>query len=839
MSMHPKKFQNKVMTLSIAVALASASPMVFAATLNPGQTATVHSWTPVEQWTLTTATLNVTSGGQTNAIDARAGSTVSVSDGRTGAIVASGDSTVNIQNGQSASVRLDNSNATMTDATISAVTGTGLNLNTYGGGTASATVSNSSITGVGRGVNIYGESALTFSGTTVNGILNSSGTGDGLGLGIFGGTALINESSSVTGDVGGIRMVADELGTYKDMSLVVDGATVTGKAGAAITVTGFNYVLIPTVANITVANGAILEGGNGVLLDVSSNGAGLGSAVDFRVSQSSLVGDIIADSLSTVNVGLDSAANLTGKMTHAGDVTIGGGSQWTLTGDSDVGSLTLNDGTVAFQPQASGTHGALQVRGDFAGSGGGVIRLNTVTNTGGALDNQFTDRVLIAGNVTNTGTTLVEVNPIGEGALTDVNKDGIVDAKEGISLIQVGGNSRADAFAIKGGYVAAGAWQYTLHAFGPGEADQSQSLLPGGTKWDYRLANKFVTEDDPVVEDPKPVNPEPENPSPDPRPERPAVVPQVPSYLVAPTALFAYGDQVTDGLMQRLGDIRKPEASSLGGEVFVRYMNTQQRYTSNRNFQDFGYGFKQQMQAMQLGGGLVSLVDDNATWRAGWALDHGTTTVTPKAVDGHSSARYTANGASAWLTWQHNSGWYVDAVVGGRRYSGTVDTAARGDQVARLRASGWVASVETGYPFSLGAGWTLEPQLQVKHQTLNFDRTQDVDGLNLVLGNSQQTTTRLGAQLSKTTDPRFAPYVRLDLMHTAGGRATAAISNDTWNMADDFGVGRLGNSYRVGAGATSQLGRNVQIFGEGTYQHQLGHYGMRGWAANVGVRVNF
>ncbi|HEY9130459.1 MAG TPA: autotransporter outer membrane beta-barrel domain-containing protein [Dyella sp.] len=840
MSMHPKKFQNKALTLSIAVALASASPMAFAATLNPGQTATINPATPVEGWILNSATLNVLPGGRTQNIDARTGSAVNVFGGQTGEIVAIGGTIVNIQDSQTNIVRLNDSNATIAGATITDQRlGIGLSVNAGLGQTSTATVSNSSITSHGRGANTVGDSTLTLSGSTVHGI-DDGKFASGLGLGMFGGTVLINDSSTVTGDVRGILMGADYLSTTKDMSLVIDGATVIGKTGTAIEVSeGFDG---PSVANITVTNGANLVSGNGILLDVNANGSSLGSMVDFNVSQSSLTGDIVADAASTVNVNLDNAASLTGKMTHAGDVTVSGGAQWMLTADSDVGSMTLNNGTVAFQPQADGTHGTLQVRGDFAGNGGGTIRLNTVANTGGTLDNQFTDRVLIAGDVTNTGTTFIEVVSTGEGNLTDVNKDGIVDAKEGISLVQVGGNSRADAFAVKGGYVAAGPWQYTLHAFGPGEADQSQSLLPGGTTWDYRLANKFVTEegpikDDPIEEGPNPVAPEPEQPVTG--PERPAVVPQVPSYLVAPTALFAYGDQVTDGLMQRLGDIRSTQASSLGGEVFARYTNTQQRYTSDRNFQDFGYGFKQQINAMQLGGGLVSLVDDNATWRAGWALDHGTTRVTPKAVDGQSSARYTANGASAWLTWQHNSGWYIDAVVGGRRYSGTVDTAARGDQVARLRASGWVASVETGYPFALGAGWTLEPQLQVKHQTLNFNRTQDIDGLNVALGSARQTTTRLGAQLSKTIDPRFAPYVRLDLSHTSGGRATAAISNDAWNMANDFGVGRLGNSYRVGAGATSQLGRNVQIFGEGTYQHQLGHYGMRGWGANVGVRVNF
>jgi outer membrane autotransporter protein len=65
------------------------------------------------------------------------------------------------------------------------------------------------------------------------------------------------------------------------------------------------------------------------------------------------------------------------------------------------------------------------------------------------------------------------------------------------------------------------------------------------------------------------------------------------------------------------------------------------------------------------------------------------------------------------------------------------------------------------------------------------------------------------------------------------------VSSADWGLADRFGSGRVGNAYKVAAGAVSQLGEHVQVYGEGTYQHFVGSYGVQGWAGNVGVRVTF
>lgn len=662
----------------------------------------------------------------------------------------------------------------------------------------------------------------------------------GAGVYLTTGRVEVAGGSLVEGQSNGIvvndttRIAAEQRGR----TVLVDGSTVSGRTGAGILVTWAPGFEPETTASITLANGASVTGGNGIAVQTDAN-----TQTDLSIDASDIVGDLVSNG-GRLDVDMRNSATLTGRTQGVGAMAIGGGSTWNVVGDSDVGSLALDAGAIAFQPSADGAHHTVRVAGPFSGSGG-TVTLNTEMNAGGPLTNQFTDRLLIQGDVTTTGTTELVVVPTGAGAGTDLNGDGVVDAHEGISLVQVGGDSRADAFTLRGGYVAAGPYQYTLHAFGPGQTDPAQNLLPSGDlNWDYRLGNRIVCENECEPENPEDGGGDGgENPNPDkPLPEdgRNAVVPQVPSYLSAPAALLTYGDMMTDGLHQRLGDIRQGTSHDpVGGEVFARYLGGQLRYSSNRSFGDYGYDFDQQVNALQLGGSLIALDHDNGTLRAGWAADHGTTRVTPKAADGNSRAKYRANGVSAWATWQSGNGFWVDGVVGAIRYRGDVGTDLRGSEVGRIRANGWTTSVEAGMPFALGSEWTIEPRFQLKHQSLNFRDFRDGDGLDVRLGTAKQTSATIGGRLSRTANPVFMPYASIDLTHTSNGDPSVDVSSEEWNAADRFRSGRVGNGFRVSAGAVSQLGSRVQIYGEANYRHAIGSYGMRGFAGNLGVRVTF
>jgi outer membrane autotransporter protein len=729
----------------------------------------------------------------------------------------------------------------LSGSTVATTGDTGIGVRSSAGSTISLTGTDIGTSGA-TAYGAYAQGAITMAGGTIH----TTGQGaygvamaDGGQVSLSGVNVLADGVDAAGAAFGGTTS-ATEGGTFS-----MDGGSIISTQSDAFAARGN--------ADIDLSNGVRAIGGSGILLDVRDVVGQVALTMDNNVTAQ---GDIVFDP-SLLSSGTAPSANTLVSLSNGSqwagatqiavsDLSLDAGSLWTMTGDSSVGQLALNNSTIQFSPMENGNYKTLVLNGDLSGAGG-VIGLNTLLNDGGGLGNQQTDRLLILGNVTTSGTVLLEVTPQGNGAATAANSDGTVNSSEGISLVQVGGSSRADAFALRNGYVAVGPWKYTLYAFGPGQTDPAQNALGSGTlNWDYRLASAYVGDSDNSPDAPTNDHPpaDPETPDGDrsdaPVHVRAALVPQIPSYIVAPTALLNYGDAMIDTLHERLGEIRDVAPSDPhGGELFVRYVGSQQRYSSNLGFADYGFGFDQQINAVQLGGSIVSWTGDRSSLRAGWAFDQGTTRVTPNAPDGASAGRYDAHGASAWITWQQANGFYVDAVLGGEHYRGDVDTQARNSAVANLRAASWTASVEAGYPVALGDGWLLEPQAQLKHQSLTFNNFTDADGLYTQIDVGGLTATRVGARLAKTDNARFTPYVRADVIRTIGGGSSINASSSVWDASGAFNGGRIGNSYRLGAGATSQWTSHLALYGEANYLHGTDSYGLRGWQANIGLRFDF
>ena len=828
----------RTLTLSAAVSAALLhAASVHAGTALPGNPVIVDGQnTPDEEW-------RVQRGGQLRVINGSTVGEIIV----TGGTLLVGSSAVRNTYALLPAIRASNGATVALNAATLSGSDSGISLfrsyTAVGDEIVRATIDgHSDISGTDVAADVGGNSVLDVSASRL------TGTGDGSrGLDLFSGSASLSNGTIVTGQANGVQIYASPDFAIPDAgrTLVVDGSTVRGVIGSAILVALGSSV---NTASIVLRNRAVLQGGNGTAIEMAG-----GTSTSIDIATSDIAGDIIAVDTADARVTMHDAATLSGRVAGNVAMDLSAGGDWRLTGDSDISSLAMNGGRVSLGMPGNASYSNLTVRGDLGGSGGDVA-LNTTMNAGGALADQHTDRLLIEGDVTTTGTIGIVVNPQGTGALTDVDHNAAVDANEGISLVQVAGSSHAGAFALRGGYVAAGPWQYTLHAFGPGAADQAQNALANGQlNWDYRLGSRYVSVDppvDPPVDPTKPVDPgEPGNPGdpgdpvgpPLPPPgSRLAVVPQLASYLSAPSALLSYGDMMSDGLRQRLGEVRNGSAhDALGGDVFARYVGGQQRYSSNLSFQNYGYDFAQQVNALQVGGSLMGFDGDNGSLRAGWALDSGTTRVTPKAVDGNSSAKYDANGFSTWMSWQQGSGLWVDGLLGSTRYRGDVGTDLRGADVGRVRGQGWTMSIETGMRFALGRGWTVEPRLQLEHRQLTFRDFTDGDGLDVRLGTAKQTSATVGGRIMRTAKAAFMPYANLDLTHTTGGDPTADVSSADWGIAERFATGRLGNAYSVAAGAVSQLSKHVQLYGQASYQHAVGGYGMRGWAGNAGVRVTF
>lgn len=562
-------------------------------------------------------------------------------------------------------------------------------------------------------------------------------------------------------------------------------------------------------------------------------------------------------------------------------------SQWVLTDDlqlaqSDVNidtGSTLLAGNNVHPLMAANVHNAgiidltngsgspgntLTIDGDLT-SDAGQIRLLTRLNEGGALANQFSDKLWVNGNASN-GVTLLNVTPdsLSNGSLTDSDHSGQVDADEGISLVQVSGNAQAQSFALSGGYLAAGPWQYQLYPFAPGSSDASQRQVAGGSDnqyWDYRLGNLYVCEANCPVYAPPPVNPPPGNPAPgNPTPEnpaptnpspaaapvaRPAVIPQVPSYLSAPVGLAYYTAAIIDDLHKRLGELRDRQMAvrDTEGELFLRYIGSNLRYKSDLSFTDFGYNLDIDYSAMQLGGNIVQWDGASSALRGGVAWTRGNTRLRPHAADGLSATTFDSDSIALYSTWLHHSGFYIDGALSVDWHRGETDI-GRQQRVGKLKGRGWSASLETGYPFILAHGIRLEPQAQLLHMRLNMDDFTDRDGTRVQYGHDSQTIGRLGLRLDRSwTDNagrQYTPWLRVNYYQGWGGGAKTRVSaQDNSNLQHTFDGGRFGQSGELGAGGTVSFKNNLALYAEADYRRQIDNNGARGWRYNIGVRWQF
>ena len=192
---------------------------------------------------------------------------------------------------------------------------------------------------------------------------------------IEGKNSITLENCTVTGNMSDTKGSSSEENVhnvmiYQSMSGDADvgtstfsmtGGTLTAKNGDMIYVTNTHCVL--TLSGVTIKN----EDADGALLRVVGNSAshGWGTAgsngaqVEFTADSQTLNGDIVVDTISTLNMKLTNGSSFTGTInivdntqngTAVGNnavVTIESGCTWTLTGDCTITSLT-NSGTINF-----------------------------------------------------------------------------------------------------------------------------------------------------------------------------------------------------------------------------------------------------------------------------------------------------------------------------------------------------------------------------------------------------------------------------------------------------------------------------------------------------------
>lgn len=267
----------------------------------------------------------------------------------------------------------------------------------YVGERSKGTMSDSAVFGVGMGLSVNKDGELTIVNSSIE-VREPSDLYTGWGMGVFGSKVDLS-GSSITGLSNGVHLSLPGGDDEKHTTsyFVMSESSVLSINESAMKVQG--RFGIGAIAHISVLNNSTIVGGNGILLEVINASVG-----NLNVDNSTLTGNLVADDTSTLNVKLQNRAKITGNIVNSETLAINSGASWTMVGDGQVKSLTMEGGRVDF---GQGAFKTLTLNG-LSGSGTFDMRIN--------LDNHEGDLLKVAGQaqgshslkVRNTGIEVVK-----------------------------------------------------------------------------------------------------------------------------------------------------------------------------------------------------------------------------------------------------------------------------------------------------------------------------------------------------------------------------------------------------------------------------------------------
>lgn len=617
----------------------------------------------------------------------------------------------------------------------------------------------SSLTGLGNVA--LGNSNLTIN--TAAGTISSyagsvAGSGDLIKTGT--GTLALNAASTLTGDVQ-LKEGRIDLGHALGLgtgTLVMDDGTLLGLTTNGMTVannlhmSGTNDPVLDTGANNTTWAGAIT--GAGLLTKAGTGTLTLTSTANTYTGNT----DVAQGTLKAGGAGVLSSASAYNVATGA-TLDTAGYSQ-------TVGALT-NSGTVNLSGSTPGA--VLKVTGPYVGSSG-TLAVSTVL----AADGSVTDKLLLSGPAAvASGTTQVAItNAGGLGAQTGASGIEVVGTENGASL-------QSGSFTLAGGHVDAGAYEYRLIQTAQGAALHSAAPAQ-----------------------------EPQTPQQPQQPQQPAYRDEVPLLSALPEQLRVADMAMLGDMRRRAGDGSVDDGHRAWGRVLRIAPTISQQGTVNPESTGHLTGF-------QAGVDVYAQRNFNAGLYVGQLegeMDvRGFASGMDRKYAGYNKLRNRYLGI--YGTWQHDSGFYADAVLQGADYRNNLRTGDTGAG-ARTKGHGWLASLEVGKSFDLGNDWKLEPQAQLTYHKLNLDDTD----LSLATVNNDaddQWTLRLGARVQGSFNVGGSvvqPFGRVNLYTSSGTTDVAQFA--TSSASTDIRAKGGSTSTELATGAQVQLTKRTSLYGE-------------------------
>lgn len=561
---------------------------------------------------------------------------------------------------------------------------------------------------------------------------------------------------------------------------------------------------------LTLSNGVVVSGGNGIGLALDAAVAGRFDVALEGGSQ--LHGDIVITPededaglvpQSDVHVRLADGALWQGSSNLVQTLALESGSQWTLTGDATVGELQARDSVVALS-DGSGRFNTLTVEGDLHSEGATFLFQGALAG-----DDSAIDRLHVRGDT--SGDALIAVRNIGGVGAPTV---------DGIQLIEVDGTSLA-SYTLTGRAVG-GSYEYFL--FQGGLAD------PSDGHWYLRSQWFDVCEDDPAAPGCV-VNP---GPGPDPGeggggggivdPIRPPPVlrPEAGAYLANQSAavnMFAH----------RMHD----RTGTLTGErtAWARVGR------SNADFTAVGgqLSVDGNTSVLQIGSDLLRR--GNAAFGVMLGNGHADSSVLSELTGYSAKGRVRGTALGVYGTWLQDAegtgGAYVDAAMQFGRFDNRVQGIGLEPEHYDARVA--TASLEMGHTFNVwqGAGSSLyvQPQLQLTYADYRADRHVETNGTVIDHADAGGLSGRLGVRVfghGTAAGNTVQPYLGVNWLR-GSGTSTLQFNDDT------LGADVPRNRYEMQAGAELKLGQRWGAWGGLSVQR--GDHGYRNVGGQVGVRM--
>ena len=641
-------------------------------------------------------------------------------------------------------------------------------------------------------VNSGGEQLVFDGGYTTNTTIN------------YGGEQYIYSGGSATDTfVNGGTLHVSSGGVLRGTTTLTDKGTLVGDV---VTNEGNLYFLnnsAATFAGSLTGTGTLTqEGGDTRFSGLLSQDGGITLQRGAAMTMDALLANVNVKAESGTTLMLDGGSILTGSVTGvdsgAGNMTVKGASVWHLDGDSTVGALTLDNGTVDFRPSDSTRQmQAFRPVSLVAESlsGNGTFRMNT-------------DIASHSGDMLN-----VKGNASGNFVL-DIRNTGLEPVSAGTPLQVVHTGSGDAAFSLNGGKVDAGTWEYYLNK--------------ENTDWYLKADSGQPGPDNP---NPGPDNPNPGPDNPNPGTDNPAppvrhTTKSADAVLNMATAPVYVFNSELQSLRLRHGDVMQNTRSP--GGVWGRYTGSDNRISGGA-----GSGYSLTQSGMETGGDAVFELNDSRLAVGAFV------SYTDNSISHNRGGSSTvgSTGGGLYATWFNNDGYYVDGVIKVNRFRNELrtrmsdGTAVKGD----YHQNGFGGSLEAGRTFSLNENTWIQPYLR---STAFRAESKDIsldNGMKAKAGTTKSLQGEVGVNLGMNLDVAgtvVRPYLTTAVSHEFSDNNRVRI-NDSYDFTNDIS----GTTGKYGAGVSAQLTANAGVWAEVSYQK--GENTESPVTGSVGFRINF